>query len=176
MSADYEINVRVLLLYRWQQCQGKGSGTADSSRQRCGCLLGGSARREASRQWSAYTKWRTYAKPPSHTHISTEMPVNVENPYVIWFTHSLLQQLLQAVDVWSVPSLPLHHHTVSARRKCGYRQQPVSLARHKEWRQGKRLTFPKITSYTITSYTSSVHCKNNHWVRPAVSPRFKYLC
>lgn len=67
-----------------------------------------------------------------HTHISTEMPVNVENPYVIWFTHSLLQQLLQAVDVWSVPSLPLHHHAVSAGRKCGYRQQPVSLARHKE--------------------------------------------
>ena len=29
-------------------------------------------------------------------------------------THSLLQQLFQAVDVWSVPSLALHHHTVSA--------------------------------------------------------------
>lgn len=29
-------------------------------------------------------------------------------------THSLLQQLLQAVDVRPVPSLPLHHHAVSA--------------------------------------------------------------
>lgn len=28
-------------------------------------------------------------------------------------THGLLQQLLQAVDVRTVPSLPLHHHAVS---------------------------------------------------------------
>lgn len=30
------------------------------------------------------------------------------------FTHSLLQQLFQAVDMRPVSSLPLHHHTVSA--------------------------------------------------------------
>ena len=30
------------------------------------------------------------------------------------FTHSLLQQLFQAVNVWSVSSLPLHHDAVSA--------------------------------------------------------------
>ncbi|TNN47654.1 Ribokinase [Liparis tanakae] len=32
-------------------------------------------------------------------------------------THGLLQQLLQAVDVRPVPSLPLHHHAVTAGRK-----------------------------------------------------------
>ena len=32
------------------------------------------------------------------------------------FTHSFLQQLFQAVDVWSVPSLALHHHAVSVGR------------------------------------------------------------
>lgn len=30
------------------------------------------------------------------------------------FTHGFLQQLFQAVDVWSVSSLPLHHHAVAA--------------------------------------------------------------
>lgn len=33
------------------------------------------------------------------------------------FTYSFLQQLLQAVDVWSVSSLPLHHHAVAAAGK-----------------------------------------------------------
>lgn len=35
----------------------------------------------------------------------------------VQFTHSFLQQLFQAVDMWSVSSLPLHHHAVSAGRK-----------------------------------------------------------
>lgn len=47
---------------------------------------------------------------------SVVLSVNTEMPH---FTHSLLQQLLQAVDVWPVPSLPLHHHTVSAGRERG---------------------------------------------------------
>lgn len=45
---------------------------------------------------------------------SVVLSVNTEMPH---FTHSLLQQLFQAVNVWSVPSLPLHHHTVSAERR-----------------------------------------------------------
>lgn len=45
-----------------------------------------------------------------------ERSTNVEDLYVIQFTHSLLQQLFQAVDVWSVPSLALHHHAVSVGR------------------------------------------------------------
>lgn len=42
---------------------------------------------------------------------STTPSITGEKPR---FTHSLLQQLFQAVDMWSVSSLPLHHHTVSA--------------------------------------------------------------
>lgn len=42
--------------------------------------------------------------------------------HMIQFTHSLLQQLLQAVDVRSVPSFPLHHHAVSAQAGVGLRK------------------------------------------------------
>lgn len=46
----------MLLSHRWQQCRGKDSGTAGSSRQRCGCPQGDSARMEASHQWSVHTE------------------------------------------------------------------------------------------------------------------------
>lgn len=47
------------------------------------------------------------------------------------FTHSLLQQLFQAVDVWSVPPLPLHHHTVTAGRRCGNQGQKFEVSKKK---------------------------------------------
>lgn len=71
-------NVCVLSLYRWQQCQGRGSGTAGSSRQRCGCPLGGNAQREASRQWSEYTKRTTY------THYFTGRALNFAPRSRMW--------------------------------------------------------------------------------------------
>lgn len=95
--------------YRWPRCPDRGSGTVGSSRRRCGCPRGGSARTAASRRWSARGKITNFDEELGDGEKSRGEERQVEQ-----VTHRLLQQLLQAVDVRPVASLPLHHHAVSA--------------------------------------------------------------
>ncbi len=54
--------------------------------------------------------------------------MNVEGTRVMQFTHGFLQQLFQAVDVRSVPSLTFHHHAVAAERNCEKEVTEAALA------------------------------------------------
>ena len=67
-------------------------------------------------------------------------------------THGLLKELFQAVDVRPVPSLSLHHHAVSAGRKCGKRGQGSKVWGHSAGAMAFNYTagqFPELHQLTL---------------------------